>query len=215
MDYSTILCWARANQDVIQLLSTVVVAIATGIIARLTGKYTRWTIRLVEETQLLRKAQTAPHISLYLEWSSLETFIAYLIVRNDGFRQARDLSFEADPDFHVRPNLKLSGYMFMQGLPALQPNEPRYLSLDTSEWFKMKMKTPDKAVPPHTKITVMYKDIEGKSYMEVFSLDLKAFDESKVSGMPPSHIDSITTSLKDISESLTSIDNKVSGKDQS
>jgi hypothetical protein len=65
MDYSTILCWARANQDVIQLLSTVVVAIATGIIARLTGKYTRWTIRLVEETQLLRKAQTAPHISLY------------------------------------------------------------------------------------------------------------------------------------------------------
>jgi hypothetical protein len=195
--------------------STVVVAIATVVIAVLTWKYTSWTRRLVEETQLLRRAQTAPHISLYLEWSSLETFIAYLIVRNDGFRQARDLSFEADPDFHISPNRKLSGYMFMQGLPALQPNESRYLSLDTSEWFKMKMKTPDKAVPPHTEITVLYKDVEGKSYTEVFSLDLKAFDESKVSGMPPSHVDSITKSLNDISASLTSIDSKVSGRDQS
>ena len=64
----------------------------------------------------------------------------------------------------------------------------------------MKMKTPDKAVPPHTKITVMYKDIEGKSYTEVFPLDLKAFDKSEVAGMPPSHIDSITDSLRRISE---------------
>jgi hypothetical protein len=215
MDYSTTLCWAKANQEVIQLSSTVVVAIATGIIALLTWKYTSWTKHLVEETQLLRRAQTTPHISLYLEWSSSKTFIAHLILRNDGFRQARDLSFEADPDFHISPNRKLSGYMFMQGLPALQANESRYLSLDTSEWFKMKMGTPEKAVPPHTKITVMYKDIEGKSYMEVFSLDLKAFDESKVSGMPPSHIDSIAKSLKDISASLTSIDTKVSGRDQS
>ena len=109
--------------------STVVVAIATVVIAVLTWKYTSWTRRLVEETQLLRRAQTAPHISLYLEWSSLKTFIAYLIVRNDGFRQARDLSFEADPDFHISPNRKLSGYMFMQGLPALQPNESRYSEL--------------------------------------------------------------------------------------
>ena len=129
MDYSTIPCWARANHDVIQLFSTVVVATATMVIAFLTFRYTRWTKSLVKETQLLRKAQTKPHISLYLEWRCLETFIADLILRNDGFRQARDLSFDADPDFWISPLRKLSKTMFMQGLPSLQPNE-----IGTSAW---------------------------------------------------------------------------------
>ena len=88
--------------------STVVVAIATVVIAVLTWKYTSWTRRLVEGNPTAAESpDCSPYFTLF-RMEQLEDVHRLSNRRNDGFRQARDLSFEADPDFHISPNRKLS-----------------------------------------------------------------------------------------------------------
>jgi hypothetical protein len=210
MDYSTILCWARANHDVIQLFSTVVVATATMVIAFLTFRYTRWTKSLVKETQLLRKAQTKPHISVSLswspdwsqDWSQNDPHSFYLVVRNDGFGQARDVRSSVDRDFLCRPRKKLSEMSPMQHIPCLQSGEAQYVILSAASLFQVEHEQKPDSVPDDFDVTVSYSDIEGKDEQETFRLHLRAFKEGKYVGMLPSALDSIAISLKKIQNSF-------------
>jgi hypothetical protein len=196
--------WLVNNKQYLDVIFPFITAIATVVIAVATI-FNAW---LIIETRRLRKAQTAPHLSLYFDWSISEIFIAHLIIRNDGFRQARGIKFAPYPDFWLKPTRKFSSTLFMQGLASLQPSEAKYMSMDTAEWFRMEKEFPDKKIPRHTTVTVTYQDIEGKDYKERFELDLESLKRTEVSGMPPSYMDNMAKSLENIAESLKALATK-------
>jgi hypothetical protein len=167
---------------------------------------------MVIETRRLRKAQTAPHLSLFFEWHVKYTALTHLILRNDGFRQARYIRFRVDPDMWLAKDRKFSETTFMKGLPSLQANESKYLLMNRSIWDELEQMSPDIKIPASTTVWVNYEDVEGNRYHEKFELNLKAIRQREPSGMPPSRTDSMAGSLDSIANSLTTIVKKMPDK---
>jgi hypothetical protein len=189
------------NAAAVTTAATVVIAIASVVNA--------W---MVIETRRLRKAQTAPHLSLYFEWHIRYSALAHLILRNDGFRQARYIRFRVDPDIWITKDRKFSETTFMKGLPSLQANESKYLLMDWRTWEELEQMSPDIKIPSSTTVWVNYEDVEGNRYHEKFELNLKAIRQREPSGMPPSRTDSMAGSLEKISQTLAKIVDKMPSK---
>jgi hypothetical protein len=158
---------------ILTLIFSSIVTVATVVIALATKKYVQLNASLVEETKLLRKAQTDPRISVYMRQKDSDNVIVDLIVRNDSQAQARNLRFQVDPDIYYFKNRKLSDIDFLQYLPSLQPNESRTLRMFTGSWKAMD--NSESSVPETTTISVTYEDVAGNEKEDKFPIPLRSY----------------------------------------
>jgi hypothetical protein len=156
----------------LNLLFSFLVAAATVVVARATNKYVKLNASLVEETQLLRKAQTEPHISVLIRPQECQVIVD-LIIRNDGQSQARDLRTEFYPDVYYYKGKKLSDVNFLQYIPSLQPGEQRTLPIWTG--YLKPIEAKEKEVPEIMMVSVRYKNVLDNERNEQFPIPLRSF----------------------------------------
>jgi len=178
---------------VLTLVFAGLVAVATIVIARATNRYVKLNASLVEETRLLRKAQTDPRISVYLRPQELTSVIVDLVVRNDSQAQARNLTFQIEPDIYYFQNQKLSDVDFLQRIPSLQPAESRILPMWTGYWKSID--DSENRIPDTVTIRVTYQDVIGNEKTDNFPLPLRSYSHGE-NWTGDTALDKIAESLK-------------------
>jgi hypothetical protein len=185
---------------VFTLVFSLIVAAATIMIALATNKYVKLNASLVEETRLLRKVQTDPRISIYLQPREVDNVLVDLIVTNDSQAQARNLNFRIDPDVYYFKRKKLSDVDFLQHIPSLQPGQRRILPIFTGH-----LKSIDNAespIPDVVIISVTYQDVMGNAKEEEFSIPLRSYTHGE-NWTRDTAIDKIAKSLEALEQAVT------------
>jgi hypothetical protein len=170
-------------QDLNTILSLIfsgVVSAATIVIAWATHKYMKLTASLVEETKLVRKAQTEPKISIFLRPQEQTPVIVDLIIQNYSQAQALDLTFQIEPDIYYYENRKLSDVDFLQCLTSLQPSETRILPMWTGYWKPID--GTEEKIPETVTFVVRYHDALGNEKVDRFPLPFGTYSHGETWG---------------------------------
>ncbi len=162
---------------ILSLVFSAVVSVATIVIAWATHKYMKLTASLVEETRLVRKAQTEPKISIYLRPQEQDPVIVELILRNYSQGQALDLTFQIEPDIYYFQNRRLSDVDFLRSLSSLQPDEARILPMWTGYWKPID--DTKKTIPETVTVSAKYHDILGNEKTERFPLPFGSYSHGE------------------------------------
>ena len=165
------------NTEIITLIFSAVVAISTVIYAILT-----W--RLTSETKIMRKSQTAPKISVYLQTCRAGMGFFDLIIKNIGLGPAYNVRFVVLEEFDVRGDRNLSDIDFIhEVIKYMPPNysiETFFLSL-TGEQYKEII---DKTI----KIKVVYENSKGEKISEIINLNMSQFKGRQRLGDDPVNV---------------------------
>jgi hypothetical protein len=180
---------------ILTLFFSLMVTIATIVIAWATLKYVKLNAALVEETRLLRKAQTDPRISVYMRPQDSGNTLVDLVLRNDSQAPAFDLNFQIDPDLYYFPKRKFSDIYFLQHLSSLQPGESRNLPMYTGYWKSLDGSKD--SMPQSTIITITYQDIMGNKKEDKFPIPLASFARGEEWTHAEPALDRIATSLRE------------------
>lgn len=172
-----------AHKTEVELLLSVLVGVATLVIAYSTWKYAVLTKRLVDETHKMRRAQTEPHVSIFLQGRDPTNVVVDLVLRNDGFAQARNLEFEIEPDCYYYKNRRLSDIAFLKPLSSLQPNETRKMPILQGAW-RQELKDPSSS-PESVSVRASYEDIMGNRKQETFVLPFESYLTGEEWGAEP------------------------------
>jgi hypothetical protein len=142
-----------------EVLYQAVLLVASVVLAAVT-----WV--LAKETRLLRRAQTDPHLSVWIEPHEREMHWIDMLIENIGAGPARNVEFLATPDFECFKDQPLSRLGFMKkGLPYLAPRQRlRFFLTNLLEDFETKMANPFDLV-------VRYQAKDGKTFAETFRID--------------------------------------------
>ena len=111
--------------EFLNLNSGAVTAISTVFLTIITFVYVLLTRSISKETEMMRKAQTAPNISVTIQSEEESINLIDLIIKNIGLGPAYNVKFEINPDFEDRfLSGKLSDIGFIKnGLPYFAPNQ--------------------------------------------------------------------------------------------
>ncbi|VVB98803.1 Uncharacterised protein [uncultured archaeon] len=160
------------NKDALTLIFTECVAFATIIYAGLT-----W--QLVDETRAMRKLQSTPNVSVYIE--PREEWINFidLKIMNFGPGAAYDVTFSLDKDLEVSKGKFLSQILSNKKIPYMGPNQKlQFFLTSLAEDFETKFKNP-------FVITVKYTGKDREEYKESFTIDFSQFYGFSQLGEPP------------------------------
>ena len=103
------------NKEAITLIFSFVVTTSTVFYAILT-----W--RLISETIKMRKAQTEPRISIYVQPCQVSMSFFDIVIKNIGLGPAYDVRFEILEEFDVKEGRKLSEIDFIkEGINYMPP----------------------------------------------------------------------------------------------
>src|SRR6266705_3573977 len=150
------------NAGAFSVLFTFVVMGATVVYAVLT-----WF--LVRETKKLRKVETDPNISIYLEPQEQWISLMDLVIQNNGRGAAYDVRFEISPDFECREGEHLSSNPFMQHVRYLAPGQKLKLFLASA------VEVLPRATGKAFTMTASYRSATGQAFKEEFNLDFEHF----------------------------------------
>jgi len=144
--------------------------------------YAILTWRLVSETKKMRKVQTEPKISIFMQPKEESINIIDLIIQNIGLGPAYNLEFKIDPDFEYLKGEFLSERGFLKrGIGYLAPSEKIICFLTLLSFnYKEKIKT-------SIRINVNYKNAIGINYHDTFEIDFSELSGLERIGTPPLH----------------------------
>ncbi len=162
------------NAGAFSVLFSFVVMVATVVYALLT-----WF--LVRETKKLRKVETDPNISIYLEPEEQWISLMDLIIQNNGRGAAYDVRFTIDPDFECRKGQFLSAFPFMQHIRYVAPGQRLRFFLASA--VEVLPRETGKAF----RITASYRSETGQTYREEFNLDFEHFRGMTTIGQSPAY----------------------------
>ena len=155
-------------------LGQVLMVVFTGVVATSTVIYAVLTWRLVSETRTMRKAQTEPRVSVYVDLNEHDGHGRMdLVIHNNGQGGAEDIriDFEGDPTYFddERP---------IDQLPAIK-NGLRYLGPHGSfrillGWLFGEAFT--RAIQEPWTFHLSYKNAIGDKISETFTVDFSQFD---------------------------------------
>ena len=150
---------------------TFVVAISTGVYAWLTS-------RLVEETRILRKAQTEPRVSVRVELDHDGRHGFELVVRNEGQGPAKNVivNFDGGPNFFAESN-QSDWKPEMHRLPIIKEGVPFMETGETLRYFLgMTSKQAFKyaAATPWT-FCAEYQNLSGDQKNDAYRVDFSQF----------------------------------------
>lgn len=172
--------------------SEIVTLVFSGIVTLSTVVYAFLTWKLVSETQLLRKAQTGPHIGVYLRPSDAWVNIFDLVIENHGNGPAYNIKWDAGPDLEAQSQkgVHLDYLANLNGLTYMAPGQ-RIQSFFGSAVDLLKH-TP----PPSVTVNVAYADAQGVEYKSTYVLDPARYEgQSRVGGHPEHEMAKALTEL--------------------
>ena len=180
----------------IEIISTVVIAIATGALVFVTRQYAKATERYAETTEKALKAADTPNIRVYLSQSSAggTVYTLDLCIHNIGTGFAYDVEFSGKL-LSFRPqftNTPLAAYSIMlNGISHFAPGKQCRITL----LFQYEQKD----LPQGTfDVVVSYKNSAGEKLESPFTLDFKKVEEYPQISDPSLY--SIASSLRFIYE---------------
>lgn len=160
------------NAGVFSVVFSFVVMLATVVYALLT-----W--HLVSETKKLRKAETDPNLSIFLEPEEQWISLMDLVIQNNGRGAAYDINFQITPDFEYGKGEYLSSLPFMQTIKYMAPGQRLKFFLASA------VEVLPRATGKAFKITASYKNATGQTFQEEFNLDFEHFRGMHKIGEPP------------------------------
>ena len=176
----------------IEIISTVVIAIATGALVFVTRQYAKATERYVETTEKALKAADTPNIRAYLSQRSAygTVYTLDLCIHNIGTGFAYDVKFRGKV-LSLRPplnNIPLAAYSIMlNGISHFAPGKQCRITL----FFQYEQKDlPQGAFD----IVVDYMNSAGEKLKSAFNLDFNKVEEYPQIADPS--LDSIAASLR-------------------
>lgn len=187
-------------EDLIQIIFSGIVIFSTVVYAVLT-----W--RLVKETKKIRLFQIKPDIRVYFERGEANEQLLYIVVENQGFGAALNVSFQILKNLESYKgeyfNLKGKG-VFKHGIVTLYPSQRhRYFVLP------LEKENFDKIISETLIVKVNYRDITDKKFEETFSLPIietvgvgKSIPPDTYSGRVPFYLEKIDKSLKGLSAAI-------------
>ncbi len=159
-----LLDYLNKNSGALNVLFTLIVAVSTAFYAILT-----W--RLTSETKKMRKSQTEPKVSVYLQTCRVAMGFFDLIIKNIGLGPAYNVRFEVLEEFAVRGDRKLSDVDFIhEGIKYMPPNysvETFFLQLMGEQYKEI--------IDKNIKIKVIYENSEGEEISEIINLNMSQF----------------------------------------
>lgn len=162
------------NSALITLFFTIVVGISTLVYALL-------TYFLVTETRKMRRAQTDPHIFVYLAHSEHSISFINLEVKNIGLGPAYDVKFTVSKDFDMHRNRKFSEIGFIKnGIKYFAPNQSfqQFIASFIDHKNNLESKT--------IELNVTYKNAAGNSFNDNIQLSFAQFKSiTQLGGSPP------------------------------
>ena len=154
-------------------LNEVLLIIFTAVVALATIAYTYYTGRLVSETRSLREAQTAPRLSVSVDYDrgDLDGLVE-LVIKNHGAGPAQNitLGFEGDPDHFEEPIDQVD--VIANGFRYLEPYGSWRIPLG---WFHNKERF-ERATKNPWVFNVRYEDSLGKDKADIFTIDFRQFE---------------------------------------
>ena len=187
--------WANIIQFINQNESLFTV-IFTGIVALSTVVYAFLTASLTRETKKMRKSQTEPKVSVYLQQNPVAVGFFDLIVKNIGLGPAYNVTFDVLEEFEVKKGRKLSDIDFIhEGINYMPPDysiETFFLSVSGDQYYEI--------IDKNIKIKVMYKNSEGKVLSETIKLNMSQFKGIQRLGDDP--INKIAQSIEHIQKDI-------------
>lgn len=179
------------NEQLVTLIFSGVVALSTVVYAFLT-----W--RLSAETIKMRKAQTEPKVSIYLEQNRASIHFLDLIVKNIGSAPAYDVNFKVLEEFDIPKERKLSQIGFIQaGIHYMPPD------YQIKSFFLTFLGNYEKIIDKNIKIQVAYKNVNKESMSEVINLNMSQFKGIQTLGEDP--INKIAKSIESIQKDIGDI----------
>lgn len=162
--------------DVIMVIFTVVIALATVVYAVLTAVLARETIRL-------REVETEPQICVYLESHKVHDFLLELVVRNIGKAPAYDLRWDFDANAPLVATLReqkfdLAELGFFRGTDYMAPGREYRTVLGSSHTILAK-----DDIPP-LGLCVTFHNKQERQYSDTFLLDPQEFWGARYSSGP-------------------------------
>lgn len=157
----------NANTGLLNLVFALVVALATVFYAILTQ-------RLVDETRIMREAQTLPAVAIRVEPHEEFLHAAMLIIENVGAGPAYQVKLDLKPDFQLRPGTMLSAAgLFKHGLNYLGPKQRITTFLASMIDQTAEIEKPDGHF--RFEVAATYNDMFGKSHRESFPIEFLQF----------------------------------------
>jgi len=158
-----ILEFLENNSGAFSVIFTAIVAISTFVYAILTWK-------LVGETRSLRKVQTDPQVSVFIQHREEFINIIDMVIKNIGLGPAYDITFELDNDIMdlgKKPISELN--YFKSGINYIAPGQTiKFVLTSMLDDFEKKKNI-------CIKINVRYKDKNNNLYQETFSIDFSEY----------------------------------------
>jgi hypothetical protein len=167
------LTFVSQNKEAITLFFSLAVTISTVVYAILT-----W--RLASETIKMRKAQTEPKISIYLQPCQASFHFFDLVVKNIGAGPAYDVKFKILEEFDVKEGRKLSEMDFIkEGIKYMPPN------YSIISFFLGVLGQYNEIIDKNLQIKVIYNNSEKKETFEIIKINMSQFKGRQQLGEDP------------------------------
>ena len=176
-------------------MTQLVTLIFSGVVALSTVIYAILTWRLAAETIRMRKAQTDPCVSIYLEQHPTLFHFFDLIIKNIGSGPAYDVTFIVLEDFDIPEGRKLSQIDFIkEGISYMPPD------YQIRSYFLTFLGNCEKIIDKSIKVKVSYKNAQKNNMSEIISLNMSQFSGIQMLGGDP--LDKIAKSMESIEKNV-------------
>lgn len=146
--------------DFLNSNSGALMVVFTGVVTVSTVAYALLTRKLVQETILLREAETEPSLSVHITPSERYINVDELVIQNHGRGTALDITWDVEPppDSLKDHGVRLDSLALLKGLAQLAPGQRLRTFFGTS------MDLLKEPVCPDVIITARYRSISGKPF---------------------------------------------------
>ena len=144
----------------------------------------------------MRKSQTEPKISVFLQISRVAIHCVDLVVKNVGLGAAYNVRFEVLEEFDVRGGRKLSDIDFIhEGISYMPPN----YSIETF-FLQMMGERYKEVIDRKIKIKAIYENSEGKKISEIIHINMSQFKGVQRLGNDP--VNTIANNIEKIRRNI-------------
>lgn len=185
---------------IINLDTSSLTLIFSGIVAVSTIFYALLTCILVFETNKMRKVQTEPNVSVFIQPKEEFNYIIDMFIQNIGLGPARDIIFEVQPDFEYISGQFLSEVTLIKnGINYLAPNQKiRIFSTSLLEDLALKTKEP-------INIEIVYTNSVGNNYKSIYQINFSEMVGLSQIGAQSTPLFRLAKSIKEIQSDLKEI----------
>ncbi|MEB2346134.1 MAG: hypothetical protein OZ948_15505 [Deltaproteobacteria bacterium] len=183
------MAYLNANQGILTLLFSAVVAASTLVYAILTA-------RLVKETRLLRELETEPAVVVFITPNERFLNIVDLVIRNVGRGTAVGITWEVvpAPNLLKQHGVEIHSLELLNGLSQLAPGQEIRTTFGSS--FDL-LKEP---VVPAIKVSARFRNALGRTFAPSFAITPKQLQGIRRVGTPAE--DEIAAAVKKIAARL-------------